>query len=363
MKNTIGNSITMTLFGESHGEMIGAVLDGLAPGIKIDRNYIEEKLALRRPFGKISTARVEADPFQIVSGVVGDYTTGTPLTILIPNSNTKSGDYQSLNDIVRPGHADYTAQCKYHGYQDYRGGGHFSGRVTAAIVAAGAILQSALEQKGIYIGTHIARIKQVCDSEITSVEDVITLGKKQFPVLNDVAEKEMLNIIEEAASVGDSVGGVLKTAVYGLPKGVGEPWFDSIEGVLSHAIFSIPAVKAVEFGIGCAFADLNGSEANDQFIIQDGKVVTLTNNNGGINGGITNGMPVVFSTTVKPTPSIYIEQNTVSLSTMQAEKLQIKGRHDPAIIHRARAVVDAMTAFVMADMLSVRYGTDYLAKE
>ncbi len=362
MKNTIGNAITMTLFGESHGEMIGAVLDGLAPGVKIDRDFIEAKLALRRPAGKISTARVEPDSFQIVSGVMGDYTTGTPLTILIPNTNTKSGDYQAFNDLPRPGHADYTAECKYHGYQDYRGGGHFSGRITAAIVAAGAVLQCALEQKGVYIGTHVQRIKQIKDIDITCVDDLILLSKKQFPVLNSDAETEMIKLIEAAANAGDSVGGVLQTAVYGLPAGVGEPWFDSIESVLSHALFSIPAVKAVEFGIGCAFADLNGSKANDPFVVKDGKVVTITNNNGGINGGITNGMPVLFSTTIKPTPSIYIEQDTVRLSTMQSEKLQIKGRHDPAIIHRARAVVDAMTAFVLADMLTLRYGTDYLAK-
>ena len=361
MKNTFGNSITVTLFGESHGEYIGAVLDGLAPGIRIDHEYIKARLALRRPSGKISTARVEADEYSIVSGACDGYTTGTPLCILIPNQNKRSGDYKAMTDIPRPGHADYTAECKYAGFQDARGGGHFSGRLTAAIVAAGAILASALESKGIYIGTHISELHGCYDRGFDCYEkDIKALSGKVFPVLESTAEQKMTAEIEKAASLGDSVGGILESAVIGVPAGVGEPWFDSVESMLSHALFSIPGVKGVEFGLGFAFADVYGSEGNDPFAIENGNVVTTTNNNGGINGGITNGMPVIFRTAIKPTPSIFKEQASVSLSEMKSTTLKIEGRHDPAIIHRARAVVDAITAITFADMLSARFGTDYL---
>lgn len=362
MKNTFGNSITLTLFGESHGEAIGAVLDGLAPGIEIDNEYISNKLALRRPCGKISTSRVEKDEFNIVSGVFNGKTTGAPLCVLIPNTNTRSGDYANLIDQPRPSHADFTANCKYNGFQDYRGGGHFSGRVTVAIVCACAIIQQALEKKGIFIGSHIAYTNSIKDRNITSIDDVKHLNNAQFPVLDERVAVKMQNMIEEVAQEGDSVGGILETAVFGIPTGVGEPWFDSLEGVLSHAIFSVPAVKGVEFGAGFDLADMKGSEANDTFAFNGEKVVTERNNNGGINGGISNGMPIIIKTAIKPTPSIYKEQNTLRLSTKEKELLQIKGRHDPAIIHRARVVVDAVTALTIADMLAVKFGTDYLAK-
>ena len=362
MKNSFGNSIVITLFGESHGDYIGAVLDGLAPGIKIDREYISAKLSLRRPQGRISTSRVEADEFQIVSGEHKGYTTGTPLCILIPNANKKSSDYGEAMDMPRPGHADFTARMKYHGFEDHRGGGHFSGRLTAAIVAVGAILASALEDKGIMIGSHITELHGAFDRPFEDYEsDINLVNTKPFPTLTESAEVSMKKEIEKAAALGDSVGGILESAIIGMPAGVGEPWFDSMEGMLSHALFSIPAVKGVEFGIGFAFADTYGSEANDPLAIKDGSVVTLTNNNGGVNGGITNGMPIVFRTVIKPTPTIFREQATVSLSKMENTLLKSEGRHDPAIIHRARAVVDAMAAIVMADMLTTRYGTDYLA--
>ena len=360
MKNSFGNSLTITLFGESHGEYIGAVLDGIAPGIKINDEYIKHKLALRRPQGKISTARVEADEYSIVSGVFCGYTTGSPLCILIPNTNKKSADYGEKIDIPRPGHADFTAHEKYHGYEDFRGGGHFSGRITAALVAAGAILQGALEDKGILIGSHITELRGAFDRPFENYEsDIKALSERYFPTLSD--ESRMIKEIEKAAESGDSVGGILETAVIGLPSGLGEPWFDSMESMLSHGLFSIPSVKGVEFGLGFAFADIYGSEANDAFTICDGKVITETNNNGGINGGITNGMPMIFRTVIKPTPSIFKEQASVSLSTMENVKLKLAGRHDPAIIHRARVVVDAMCAIVLADALTARYGTDYLA--
>jgi len=362
MKNTFGNSITLTLFGESHGDVIGAVLDGLAPGIKIDIQHIREKLDLRKPKGKISTSRVEGDEFSIVSGAYNGFTTGTPLTVLIPNTNKKSSDYSTLRAMPRPSHADYTAEIKYHGFQDPRGGGHFSGRVTAALVAAAAILDSALISHGIYIGSHISSLHGVSDRAFGDIkEDVRSLSVSEFPALCAESEEKMKKLIEEAAANGDSVGGVLETAVVGIPAGIGEPWFDTLEGLLAHGLFSVPGVKGVEFGRGFGFGELFGSEANDPFIMENGRVVTETNNNGGINGGITNGMPVIFRCAVKPTPSIFKEQSTVDLTAKENACLKIEGRHDPAIIHRARAVVDAVTALVIADALTVRFGTDYLA--
>ncbi len=365
MKNVFGNSITVTLFGESHGEQIGAVIDGLAPGIPVDMEFIRKQLELRKPHGKISTQRVETDEPHVVSGVFEGKTTGTPICILFDNNNTKSKDYAKTKDLMRPGHADYTAIQKYHGFADYRGGGHFSGRITTPIVAAGAIVIKALQKKGIYIGSHIKKCGPIEDRSFAEDADGIQTDIKQmndslFPVLRaDVSEK-MHAYMEEAAKEGDSVGGILETVVTGLPAGVGEPWFDTMESMLAHGLFSIPAVKGVEFGAGFGFADMKGSEANDAFEIKDGAVVTKTNHNGGINGGITNGMPVRFQTVIKPTPSIYKKQESVNVATMENAVMQIEGRHDPAIIHRARVVVDSMTAIVIADMLALRYGTDWL---
>ncbi len=366
MKNTFGQSVTFTLFGESHGEEIGIVIDGIAPGIKIDEEYIALQLSRRRPSGKISTGRVEADKFHIVSGVMNSRSTGTPICILIPNTNTKSGDYSKLAYLPRPGHADFTAMCKYHGFQDYRGGGHFSGRLTAPLVAAGAIARSALAEKGIFIGTHIKKLAGKSDREFSSDSlkaDIDMLSRSSFPVLDELSAIEMKNEAEKAASEGDSVGGVLETVIIGVPSGVGEPWFDSVESMLSHMLFSVPAVKGVEFGDGFALSDMRGSRANDSFITDGKTVTTRTNHNGGINGGITNGMPILFRTAIKPTPSIYKEQSTVDLTEMKNTSLKIEGRHDPAIVHRAAPVVDAVSAMVMLDMLSGRYGTDYMAKK
>lgn len=361
MKNTFGNSITITLFGESHGNQIGAVLDGVAPGINVNLDFMRSQLELRKPHGKISTSRVETDEPHIVSGVFEGKTTGTPICILFENANTKSKDYSKTKDLMRPGHADFTAMEKYHGYQDYRGGGHFSGRLTTPLVAAGAILIQALQQKGINIGSHILKCGSIEDKRFEDYNaEIEKVNGQIFPVLQeDVAEK-MLAYMETAATEGDSVGGVLETIVTGVPSGVGEPWFDTMESILAHGLFSIPAVKGVEFGVGFDFANMKGSEANDAFEIKDNKVVTKTNHNGGINGGITNGMPIQFQTVVKPTPSIYKKQETVNIASMTNEWMQIEGRHDPAIIHRARVVVDSMTAIVLADMLTLRYGTDWL---
>lgn len=364
MKNIIGNNMTVTLFGESHGAYIGAVLDGLCPGILIDEDFIKEQLNKRRPQGKISTARKEQDPFQIVSGVFEGKTTGTPLCIIIPNSDQHSKDYGPMRSIARPGHADYTAYCKYHGYEDYRGGGHFSGRITAALVAAGAIAILALNKKGINIGTHILRCAGISDKDFEDYgKDIEKLNNTTFAVLDEEAGKLMIQKIEQAAEQKDSVGGVLETVITGVPAGVGEPWFDTLESMLAHAMFSIPAIKGVQFGAGFDMADAYGSEYNDAFRMQDGKVITKTNNNGGINGGISNGMPITFRCAVKPTPSIYKKQETIDFINNNDTDLQIEGRHDPAIIHRARVVVDSMSALVMYDVLVGRYGTDYFKGE
>ena len=360
MKNTFGTSVAVTLFGESHGPEIGAVIDGLAPGLPVDEGFIASQLALRRPAGKISTARQEQDAFRIVSGIFEGHTTGTPLAILIPNADIRSGDYR--RGPARPGHADCAAFAKYHGFEDYRGGGHFSGRLTAALVAAGAVVTPALRAKGILIGTRIARCAGIDDIPFSSdlAADVALLNTLPFAVLDRERGERMRESIEQAAAKGDSVGGVLETAVLGLPSGVGEPWFDTVEGVLSHALLSVPAVKGVEFGDGFALADMTGSQANDPFRMKDGVPVTTTNRNGGVNGGITNGMPLIFRCAVKPTPSVSLEQQTVNPLTGEETVLTVRGRHDPAIVHRARIVVDSVTALALCDFLALRFGTDYL---
>ncbi|MBE6749096.1 MAG: chorismate synthase [Ruminococcaceae bacterium] len=364
MKNTLGNSVAVTVFGESHGNAVGAVIDGLPAGIEVNEAFIAHQLDLRRPYGKISTPRQEADKFTIESGVFNNKTTGTPICILIPNENTKSKDYSKSYGLARPGHADFTAFSKYNGNEDYRGGGHFSGRITAGIVAAGAIAIDALNKKGIKIATHIKKCAGVEDSKFTDYNSEIDLlNKKLFAVIDDSKGEEMIKNIEKAALQKDSVGGVLETVVLGLPTGVGEPWFDSVESMLSHALFGVPAVKGIEFGCGFQCADMLGSEMNDAFYIENDIVKTKTNNNGGINGGITNGMPVTFKCAVKPTPSIAKSQETINFKTNENTDIEISGRHDPCIVHRARVVVDSITALVLCDLLAQKFGTDWLGEK
>ncbi len=363
MKNTLGNNISVTLFGESHGEAIGAVIDGLPAGLNVNEDFVASQMDLRRPFGKISTPRKEGDKVNFLSGVWNGKTTGTPVCALIYNENTKSKDYSKSYGKARPGHADFVANAKYNGNEDYRGGGHFSGRITAPLVAVGAILIDALKNKGIYIGTHIKECAGVKDDDFTDLsENILSLSKKEYPVLNDDKGKQMIEKIEIAAKDGDSVGGILSTAVVGLPVGVGEPWFDSLESVLSHGLFSIPAVKGVEFGVGFKCAEMRGSEMNDSLRYDGEKVISETNNNGGINGGISNAMPILFNCVIKPTPSISKEQNTIDFINKENTTLSVEGRHDPCIVHRARVVVDSVTAIVLCDMLSQKFGTDWLAK-
>lgn len=362
MKNILGDNVTLTIFGESHGDAIGAVIDGLAPGITVSRDDIDAYLKKRRPAGAVSTARAEKDEYQILSGVYEGKTTGTAVSIVIPNTAQRSADYKSFDTLARPAHADFSAYSKYHGFEDRRGGGHFSGRVTAAVVAAGAITMGALNRKGIKIGTHILKCAGVSDREFDSYDEDISLIKyMNFPVLDEKAGEKMQEKIIEAKKNLDSVGGILQTVVTGVPAGLGEPYFDSIESKIAHAIFSLGGVKGIEFGKGFAMSELTGSIANDPFYMDGGSVKTRTNNNGGINGGITNGMPILFNTAVKPTPSISQKQNTVDYVKNEDAVIEIKGRHDPCIVHRVACVADCLTAFVIADVLTGRYGTDYLA--
>ena len=330
MKNTFGDSVAITLFGESHGSHIGAVVDGLMPGVKIDEDFIKEKLAERRPSGEETTARVECDDFKIISGVFDGKTTGTPLCIIIENADVDSSLYEKNRGLARPGHADYSAYEKFHGFEDYRGGGHFSGRITAAYVAAGAVALTVLREKGIEVKASI------------------------------LDESTVLENAKAAKADGDSVGGVIETVITGIPAGVGEPWFDSVESVLSHALFSIPGIKGVEFGAGFSCADMLGSEFNDELYMDGDKIKTKTNNSGGVNGGITNGMPVVFRCAMRPASSIAKEQNTVNFIEGIDAKISTGGRHDAAIVLRACPVIEAASALAVLDLLSARYGTDLI---
>ena len=364
MRDTFGNALSLTLFGESHGAAIGAIIHGLAPGVAIDEAFMAAQMDKRRAKGALSTARTEADTVQLLSGVQGGFATGTALCLQIANTNTRSADYAKTQDLLRPGHADYTAHAKYHGFQDARGGGHFSGRLTAPLVAAGSIFTKLLQQKGVTIATHLAQCGGVADADFS--QDVTVL-KAQLDALNDAdfavldADKaqQMAAAIEAAAAKGDSVGGVLETVVLGLPAGLGEPFFTSIESQLAALLFSIPAVKGVEFGDGFGLAALKGSQANDAFVMSGSTIQTTTNRNGGINGGISNGMPLVLRTAVKPTPSIYKTQNTVDFTTKQNATLQIHGRHDPCVVHRARVVQDSLVAFGIADLCSMAFGNTW----
>ena len=362
MKNSFGTSVAVTLFGESHGEMIGAVLDGMAPGIPIDPAYLAHRMRLRQGAAALSTSRREPDEVRIVSGVRDGVTTGTPITLLIENTNTHSADYGEIATVARPGHADYTAFCKYHGYADERGGGHFSGRITAGLVAAGAVALTALSRLGIRVGAHVAACAGIPDRRFSPdpTAEFDALAERDFAVLDEGCGERMKEAILTAREAGDSVGGILEVAVTGLPGGVGEPWFDTVEGVLSHILFSVPAVKGVEFGDGFALADMRGSEANDPFRMEGGRVVTETNRAGGILGGITSGMPLLIRCAIKPTPSIYKPQMTVDFAKGEERELTVRGRHDPAIVHRARAVLESAVALALCDLLALRFGTDYL---
>ena len=363
MKNTFGSDLSLTIFGESHGRAVGAVLDGMAAGVPVDESFLAACMDKRRARGDgLSTPRVEADAVQLLSGVVNGHTTGTAIALMIENQNTRSGDYAKTADLLRPGHADYTAYAKYHGFQDARGGGHFSGRITAALVAGGGIVLEALKRAGIEIVTHIGRCAGVADTPFTLNDPAALAAQAEallnqsggFALLDADAEEPMKTAIRAAGSEGDSVGGILETAILGLPAGVGEPYFDSVESEIAHMAFSVPAVKGIEFGTGFGFADQKGSEGNDPFRMKGSKVVTATNHNAGLNGGISNGMPVVFRTVVKPTPSIYKQQDTVDYIAKQNAELSIQGRHDPCIVQTCAA------ALAVGDLLTAKYGMAWM---
>ena len=360
MKNTFGNAVSLTIFGESHGPAVGAVLDGLAAGLPVDTAAIAAALDRRRARGDgLSTARLEPDEVEWLSGVLDGRTTGTPVTLIVRNTNTRPADYAKTQDLLRPGHADFTAYMKYGGWQDARGGGHFSGRLTVAATAAGALCEGILAARGVRVYTHIAEVAGIRDAPLDPVHPVwpdLTPG--HFALLDPGKEAEMQAAIRAAGADGDSVGGILETVVTGLPAGLGEPWFDSVESELAHILFAVPACKGIEFGAGFALAGMRGSAANDPFAMQNGRVVTTSNRSGGINGGISNGMPLLLRTVLKPTPSIYKEQDTVDYVSRTDAKLKIKGRHDPCIVPRAAVVQNSLVAFGLLDLLSVRFGTE-----
>lgn len=357
MSGMWGNKIKVSIFGESHGNAIGINIDGLPSGLEINLEDIAYEMRRRAP-GKspLSTARSEDDIPEILSGYFNGKTTGTPLCAIIRNTNTRSKDYSLLKDVMRPGHADYSGNIRYNGFNDYRGGGHFSGRITAPLVFAGAVCKQILKEKGIIVAAHVKSIKNVKDkSFLDSTLDLNYLNSlKSFelPLIDRSIEESMRKEILEAKEDMDSVGGTIECGVFGISAGIGNPFFDSVESTLAHLLFSVPAVKGVEFGRGFELTSMRGSEANDEIYYEDGEVKTKTNNNGGILGGITNGMPIIFTTAIKPTSSIGKEQNTINISSKENTILKVEGRHDPCIVQRAIPVIEAVTAIAMVELLA-----------
>ncbi|KOA18875.1 chorismate synthase [Clostridium homopropionicum DSM 5847] len=356
MSGVWGNKIKYSIFGESHGNAIGITIDGLPSGVELDIEEINREMRRRAPGkNKFSTARQEKDEFEILSGYFNGKTTGTPLCAIIRNSDQHSKDYEKTKNLMRPGHADYTGFVKYSGFNDYRGGGHFSGRITAPIVIAGAIAKQILKKKGIIIGSHIKSIRTIEDNFFDEIElnneFLENLSHIEFPTINKDKALEMQEEILLAREDRDSVGGVVECAILNLPTGIGSPFFGSVESILSSLLFSIPAVKGVEFGAGFSISKMKGSEANDQFYIEEDRIKTFTNNNGGILGGITSGMPVIFRAAFKPTPSIVKEQKTVDIQEKKDTTIEIHGRHDPCIVQRAVPVVEAVAAMGILEML------------
>ena len=358
MSSTFGKNLHISVFGGSHTEAIGVVIDGLPAGETIDQDALLRQMARRAPGrDKSSTPRKESDIPRILCGLLDGVTTGAPLCLIIENTNIRSKDYSDLKIHPRPGHADYTAFVRYGGHNDIRGGGHFSGRLTACLVAAGGIARQILQRRGILIGAHALQIGPVFDRRFDPVsispEEQIRLSETYFALLDPEKESAMRDVIEEARMAQDSIGGIVECAVTGLPAGLGSPMFDGVENVLGAALFGVPAVKGVEFGDGFGVAALHGSENNDPFTYgEDGKVKTLTNHAGGVLGGITTGMPLVFRCAVKPTSSISRAQHTIDLSRGCDDTLSVHGRHDPCIVPRAIPVVEGVAAMALLDMMS-----------
>lgn len=360
--STFGKALPINLFGESHGKALGIIINNLPAGIKLDMTRIDNELLKRRPKSNLSTQRQEKDEYNFVSGLFNGRTTGTPLTVMIQNIDTKPKDYTP--NILRPSHADFTANHKYRGHQDYRGGGHFSGRITAPLVILGAICMQILEQKGITLASHIYSIKDIKDNTFSkdepSQEMLESLQQSDFPTLNKEVTQVFKDLILDAKSNLDSVGGIVETAIIGLSPGFGNPFFDSVESILAHLVFSIPAVKGIEFGKGFDITRQFGSDANDPFVMDNGTIKTSTNNSGGIQGGISNGMPIIFRTAIKPTASIGKEQKTVDIEKMENITLNLKGRHDPCIVHRVIHVINAITAYGILETIVEKEGTSWI---
>ena len=351
MSSTYGENIKLSVFGQSHGPAIGMTLDGIPAGLSVDMDALNAFTARRAPGQNAnSTPRKEADEPEFLSGIVDNYTCGAPIAAIIRNTNTRSGDYSALKDCPRPGHADFSAQIKYKGFQDIAGGGHFSGRLTAPICIAGGLCKQWLESKGIRIGAHISQIADVADDGLDWTNPNLDAIGRNFPVINPSAGIKMQDAIAKAKAELDSIGGIIECFVTGMPAGLGGPMFGGIEGKIAQAIYGIPAVKGVEFGAGFGVCNLRGSENNDPYTIEDGVIKTKTNNAGGILGGISTGMPIVFRTALKPTPSIGVTQQSVSLSKLEQQSLSVQGRHDPCIIPRAVPVVEATTAITIFDL-------------
>ena len=350
------SNLKVSIFGQSHSAGIGVVIDGLPAGESIDLDALQSFMARRAPGGNAwSTSRKEADAPEILSGLANEKTCGAPLAAVIRNTNTRSQDYSNLRDVPRPGHADFTAHVKYGGNQDVSGGGHFSGRLTAPLCIAGGIAKQILEKRGIHIGAHLYKVGTACDQAFDPVnlgEDTLKAAAgKAFPVLDDAAGEKMQAQILSAKEDMDSVGGVIECAAIGLPAGLGDPMFDGMENRIARIVFGIPAVKGIEFGAGFAAAEMRGSENNDEYFMDGDEVKTCTNNAGGITGGITSGMPLIFRAAIKPTPSIGKTQKSVSLSKKEDADLEIKGRHDPCIAPRAVPVMEAALAIAILDSI------------
>ena len=356
MNGIWGNKLGLSLFGESHGTAIGITIHGLPSGVVLDLDEIDRQMARRRPGqGKLTTSRGETDQVEIVSGFFEGKTTGTPLTGIIRNRDTRSEDYEDVRNRLRPGHGDYPGKIRYSGHEDFRGGGHFSGRLTAPLVFAGAVAAQWLAGRGVRIGAHIQEMGGVQGGSFLQepANDAVLdrLRQMTWPVLDKESWSRMEEAVLQARQDMDSVGGIVECAVLHLPPGLGDPFFHSVESRLSQLLYSIPAIKALAFGSGFELARMRGSEANDPYRMQDGAVVTTSNHNGGITGGITNGMPVIFRVAVKPTPSIGKPQDTIDYATMKDTQLEIRGRHDPCIVPRVVPVVESCAALAMMDLM------------
>ncbi len=358
MSSFFGQYLRLGLFGQSHGPAVGVTVDGLPAGMEIDMAALGKALARRAPGQSgLSTARREADEVEFLSGVMEGRTTGQPICAVIRSGDTRSADYGAGVDAPRPSHADYTGHIRYFGFEDWRGGGSFSGRLTAPLVACGALCAQFLQSRGIRIYAHIAQLGGFADEDIDSVEDISRLAalrEKRLPTLSEAAGSAMENAILAAKAAGDSVGGVIACRMDGAPAGLGAPFFDSVESVLSHLLFSIPGVKGVSFGAGFDLAAMRGSEANDACVLEEGRIRTATNHAGGVNGGVSNGMPIIVRCAFRPTPSIAQPQRTVSLREMKETELRIQGRHDPCILPRAVPVVEAMCAIGLTELWKER---------